>query len=85
MSQGSHRAQAAVGLVAADFGFSSEDAALILACEGTCLELGTNVTAEVTMHVTLPGIPGFLSGSIPLEVEVAGSARSPVDSLTEDS
>lgn len=85
MSQGSQRAQAAVGLVAADFGFSSEEAALILACEGTCLEPGTNATAEVTIQVALPGIPGFLNSSIPLEVEVVGSARSPVDSLTEDS
>ncbi|MCB2413562.1 pilus assembly protein [Demequina sp. TTPB684] len=82
---GQTRAQAAVGLVASDFGFTDDEAALTVACAGTCLEPGTDVTAEVTMHVTLPGIPGFLSGAIPLEVEVVGSARSPVDSLTEDS
>jgi hypothetical protein len=39
----------------------------------------------VTMHVALPRIPGFLSGSIPLDVVVVGSARSPVDSVAEDS
>lgn len=88
MAQGERRARAAVGLVASDFGFASENAALILDCDGTCLAPGSDVTAEVTMHVTLPGIPGipgFLSGSVPLEVEVVGSARSPVDSLTGDS
>ncbi|PKQ18676.1 MAG: hypothetical protein CVT68_02145 [Actinobacteria bacterium HGW-Actinobacteria-8] len=85
MGQGERRAQASVGLVASDFGFASEDAALILRCHGTCLAPGSDVTAVVTMRVALPGIPGFLSGSVPLEVEVVGSARSPVDSLTEDS
>ncbi len=85
VSQGGTRARASVGVVAADFGFASEDASLTVACDATCLEPGSNVTAEVTMRVTLPGIPGFVSGSIPLEVEVVGSARTPVDSLTEDS
>lgn len=85
MDQGERRARAAVGLVASDFGFASEDAPLVLNCDGICLAPGSDVTAEVTMHVTLPGIPGFLSGSVPLDVEVVGSARSPVDSLTEDS
>ncbi len=85
MGRGEQRAQAAVGLIASDFGFASEDASLVLHCDGTCLAPGSDVTAVVTMHVALPGIPGFLSGSVPLEVEVVGSARSPVDSLTEDS
>jgi len=85
MDQGERRARAAIGLVASDFGFTPDDASLVLDCDGTCLAPGSDVTAEVTMHVTLPGIPGFLSGSIPLDVEVVGSARSPVDSLTEDS
>ncbi len=85
MSQGERRAQAAVGLVASDFGFAREDAALVLGCDGTCLTPGSDVTAAVTMHVALPGIPGFLGGGVPLDVEVVGSARSPVDSLTEDS
>lgn len=83
MTQGERRAQAAVGLVASDFGFAPDDATLVFACDGTCLAPGSDVTAEVTIRVPLPGIPGFLSGSIPLEVEVAGSARSPVDSFGE--
>lgn len=85
MDRGERRAQAAVGIVVADFGFGSEDASLGLDCQGVCLSPGSDVTATVTMRVSLPGIPGFLSGSIPLEVEVVGSARSPVDTLTEDS
>lgn len=85
MGEGERRAQAAVGIVASDFGFASDDASLVLGCDGTCLAPGSDVTAEVTVRVTLPGIPGFLGGSVPLDVEVVGSARSPVDSLTEDS
>lgn len=85
MDRGEDRAQAAVALIASDFGFDDEDASLVLACEGTCLAPGSDVTAEVTMHVALPGIPGFLSASVPLTVEVVGSARSPVDSMREDS
>ncbi len=85
MHLGERRARAAVGLVASDFGFASHDASLVLQCDGTCLAPGSDITAEVTMHVALPGIPGFLGGSVPLDVEVVGSARSPVDSLTEDS
>ncbi len=85
MDHGERRAQAAVGLIASDFGFDNDDASLALACDDTCLAPGSDVTAEVTLRVTLPGIPGFLSASVPLDVEVVGSARSPVDSLTEDS
>lgn len=85
MNAGATRAEAAVGVVTADFGFSQEDAALVLNCEGTCLSPGSNVTAQVTVRVPLPGIPGFVGDRLPLEVEVVGSARSPVDSLTEDS
>ncbi|MBC7298692.1 MAG: pilus assembly protein [Demequina sp.] len=85
MDQGERRARAAVRLVASDFGFGSDDASLVLACGGTCLAPGSNVAAEVTVRVTLPGIPGFLSGGVPLAVEVVGTARAPVDSLTEDS
>lgn len=85
MNNGERRAHAAVGVVVSDFGFAPADASLSLGCQGVCLAPGSDVTATVTMHVSLPGIPGFLSGSLPLEVEVVGSARSPVDSLTEDS
>lgn len=85
MGSGARQAQAAVGIVVSDFGFVPDDASLDVGCQGVCLAPGSDITATVTMRVSLPGIPGFLSGSVPLEVEVLGSARSPVDSLTEDS
>jgi hypothetical protein len=84
MAAGASRAEAAVALVADDFGFDSDAASLALTCEGPCLEPGGNVDAEVTVAVVLPGIPGFLSGALPLSVDVVGSARAPVDSVVSD-
>ena len=84
MAAGADRAQAAVALVADDFGFDSRDATLLLKCEGPCLEPGGNVGAQVTITVALPGIPGFLGGAIPLSVDVVATARAPVDSVVED-
>ncbi|NTV39600.1 MAG: pilus assembly protein [Demequinaceae bacterium] len=84
MAAGASRAQAAVALTADDFGFDPDDATLVLKCEGQCLEPGGNLGAQVTIVVTLPGIPGFLGGAIPLSVDVVGSARAPVDSVVND-
>lgn len=84
MAAGASRADAALRLVADDFGFDSDTASLALTCEGPCLEPGGNVDAEVTIAVALPGIPGFLSGAIPLAVDVVASARAPVDSVVKD-
>lgn len=84
MTAGANRAEAAVTLMADDFGFDANDATLVLECEGPCLEPGGNVTAHVTIAVALPGIPGFLSGAIPLSVDVEASARAPVDSVVKD-
>ena len=84
MAAGLRRAEAAVALAADDFGFDSDAASLVITCEGPCLEPGGNVDAEVTVAVALPGIPGFLSGALPLAVNVVGSARAPVDSVVRD-
>lgn len=85
MDAGSRRALDAVAVTAEDFGFAGDAATLALTCDGPCLDVGTNVEAEVTVTVPLPGIPGFLSDAIPLEVTVTGSARAPVDSVRSDS
>ncbi len=84
MEAGAGRADAAVWLVADDFGFDSKSANLTLTCDGPCLEPGGNVSAEVTIVVELPGIPGFVSGAIPLAVDIVSSARAPVDSVVND-
>jgi len=84
MAAGARRADAAVALAADDFGFDSDAATLVLTCGGPCLEPGGNVDAEVTVSVALPGIPGFLSGALPLSVAVVGTARAPVDSVVSD-
>ncbi len=84
MAAGASRADAAVLLVADDFGFDSDAASLAVTCEGPCLEPGGNLGAKVTIVVALPGIPGFVSGAIPLSVDVVASARAPVDSVVND-
>lgn len=85
MGLGAERARAAVNLAAGNFGFDADDAELTLACDGRCLEQGSNVSADVTVTVALPGIPGFLSHAMPLSVAVSATARAPVDSLRSDS
>lgn len=84
MAAGASRADAALRLVADDFGFEARDVSLVLTCEGLCLEPGGNVDAEVTIAVALPGIPGFLGAALPLAVDVVASARAPVDSVVSD-
>lgn len=84
MAAGVTRARAGVALTAEDFGFAAADASLTVACEGPCLADGGNIATTVTFVVALPGIPGFVSSVVPLEVEVAGSARAPVDSVAVD-
>ena len=84
MAAASTRAEASVGLVADDFGFGADDAELDVQCEGPCLEPGSNIVTEVVVTVALPGIPGFLGDAIPLQVEVSGAARAPVDSVVRD-
>ncbi len=79
------RASAAVALAAGDFGIPEDRVALELDCEGSCLDPGTNVVSTVTVTVPLPGLPGFLAGAFPLEVEVQSHSRSPVDSVVVDS
>lgn len=84
MAAGSTRASTATAIIAEDFGFDAGQAALTLACDGTCLDPGGNVTATVVVAVPLPGMPGFLADALPLEVEVRASSRAAVDSLVDD-
>lgn len=84
MDAASRRADAAVAVVADDFGFSDDDATLELTCEGPCLDPGGNIDARVTVSVSLPGVPGFVGGAFPLAVDVVASARAPVDSVVND-
>ena len=85
MEHGAERARAAVSVALENFGFKADDSELTFACDARCLEQGSNVTADVTVTVALPGIPGFVSSAIPLGVEVSASARAPVDSVRSDS
>lgn len=84
MASGVGRADAALGLIAGDFGFSEDDAKLAVACEGQCLAPGGNIATTVTVSVALPGIPGFVGDALPLNVSVSADARQAVDSVAVD-
>ncbi len=60
MSRGEGRADAAVGVVASDFGFVPDDASLSLGCDAVCLAPGSNVTADghnARIASRHPGVP----------------------------
>jgi Flp pilus assembly protein TadG len=79
------RGSGAAGVVVDDFGFDPHgDATVDFSCSSSpCFEPGGTVGADVTIVVALPGIPGFVSAVMPLEVPVSASARSPIDGLAE--
>lgn len=70
---------ASVDLTADDFGAGAMT--LELECDGTCLEPGTDVIAEVTATVALPGVPSAVLAIAPLAVDVSARGVSPVDGL----
>lgn len=86
LESGAVRAQALVNVGVGNFGFDPGDATLALGCSADpCLSLGSNVTAEVSLEVSLPGIPGFVGRLVPLAVTVGGTATAPVDGLAAES
>lgn len=85
LAAGEERALAAVRVVSDDFGVDDDAVTLTLECAGTCLTPGSNISARVTVEVSLPGVPGFLAGAIPPLVTVSAVSTSPVDSVVRDS
>jgi hypothetical protein len=86
MEAGQARARAVTAVNASNFGFGAEDAQLSLGCSiSPCLSLGSNLTADVEIRVSLPGVPGSVGRYVPLYVTVNGSARAPVDGLAGES
>ncbi|MDT0165722.1 pilus assembly protein [Actinotalea sp. AC32] len=78
---GEQRAVAAVALAFDDQGLdpaTAEDALTVL-CDPDCTSAGSRVTVEVETEVDLPGVPGFLSGVVPVSVPVGARLTAPVD------
>ena len=74
------RAAAAVALALGDQGFEGDPADVLrVTCSDVCLDPGTTVTVEVALDVTLPGVPGWLQGAVPLSIPVTATATSGVD------
>lgn len=76
------RAVTAVALALGDQGIDPAVApeALTITCTTTpCLTPGGTVTATVEVDIPLPGVPGFLQGSVPLSIPVSATASATVD------
>jgi hypothetical protein len=75
------RVLAAVGLALRDQGLDQDPSeVLTVRCEDPCRAPGTTVTVDVSVDVTLPGVPRWLSGAVPLSVPVSATATGVVDS-----
>lgn len=73
-------AAAAVALALGDQGFEGDPADVLhVTCSDVCLDPGTTVIVEVALDVTLPGVPGWLQGAVPLSIPVTATATSGVD------
>lgn len=76
------RAVTAVALALEDRGIDAAIApeALTITCTSTpCLTPGGTVTAIVEVDIPVPGVPGFLQGSVPLSIPVSATASATVD------
>lgn len=71
-----------VVLVAEDFGFEREDTSVEMLCSSTpCFQPGSAVSVHVTVVVTAPGVPSWITQIAPMSITVSSHARSPVDGL----
>ena len=71
-----------VALVVEDFGFEVGDASLALSCTSSpCFQPGSAVAVDVTVVVSVPGVPSWITRIAPMQISVSSQARSPVDGL----
>lgn len=85
LSAAASRAVAAAAIALDDQGLDPDVApgAVAIACTADpCLTPGTLVTATVELDVTLPGVPDWLGGVVPLAVPVSATATATVDDYT---
>lgn len=77
------RARAAVRLALLDQGFdAAPDAVTTVSCaQRPCLTPDGRVTVQVTLPVTLPGIPALLDRVVPTRVRVRSSSTATVDAF----
>ncbi len=87
IAAGGQRGTAIVALAARDFGFSSEQSTRVtFACDPQpCLSPGSDIIATVEIAVSLPGVPGFVRGWLPLGVTVSSTSASAVDGFASGS
>lgn len=73
-------AQAVTDVALSDFRLGTTSTSSIeLACtDDPCFAPGSEVMAHVEVSVSLPGIPAFLRGAVPLAVTVSADAASPI-------
>src|SRR5690606_24026250 len=86
LAAGARRADAVTALTVEDFGLGHDAAEVRLACSSTpCFRPGSDITAEVTIEVTLPGVPAMVAEWMPLSVTVSSTSTSAVDGFASGS
>ena len=78
--QGMPRARAAAQVAFMDFGFTDQDASVVIVCDGSpCLRPVARVTATSTIQVRLPFVPAFVGEVIPTTIPVSVTHVATVD------
>ena len=78
--QGMPRARAAAQVAFMDFGFTDQDASVVIVCDGSpCLRPDARITATSTIQVRLPFVPAFVGQVIPTTIPVSVTHVATVD------
>lgn len=78
--QGMPRARAAAQVAFTDFGFTDQEASVVIVCDGSpCLRPDARVTATSTIQVRLPFVPAFVGEVIPTTIPVSVTHVATVD------
>ena len=80
VGEAERRASAVAALTMQDFGIDAADYGLTLSCStSACFAPGSEIRADVSTQVALPGMPTIIGSVGPVGVGVASSSSSPVD------
>ncbi len=78
--QGMPRARAAAQVAFTDFGFTDQEASVVIVCDGSpCLRPDARITATSTIQVRLPFVPAFVGQVIPTTIPVSVTHVATVD------
>jgi hypothetical protein len=82
-AQAPSRAQSAAGLAFADQGFAGEGSIEIQCHVTPCLHPEARVEVKATVSVSMPLVPAFFSGFVPMQIPVSATHVATVDRFRE--